>query len=281
MPIMSLGRKVLLEKGIVLPRSTSKEAAQYFYNLYRETCIFYHFSSPLKITVGGKTYLTKEHACLFVKGTHDHTFTTETENLHDWIHFKNDITPILNFYGIKLNKIYYPHDTLFIDKILSDMEREAITAPEAPFADLLLNGKIEEFLIVFSRKIFAESNQNHLSGSVLNWLRKIRDYMLENIEKNPSIAEIARAASMSESDFYRRYKQVFGISPKKDMLNVKIERAQDLLVSTDLSVESVAERLGYSTPEQFIKQFKLYCGLTPAKFRKEHATSLKIKSPLF
>ena len=55
------------------------------------------------------------------------------------------------------------------------------------------------------------------------------------------------------------------------ILRVRIEKAQELLLNTNLSVSSIAEEIGYETTEHFIRQFKKNTKTTPAAYRKEHA----------
>ena len=50
--------------------------------------------------------------------------------------------------------------------------------------------------------------------------------------------------------------------------NKKMERCKTLLAETDISVNELAERFGYSSPQNFIRVFKKYTLLTPGQYRK-------------
>ena len=84
----------------------------------------------------------------------------------------------------------------------------------------------------------------------------------------PTINQCAAAIGISESYFQHLYTEAFGISFQKDVITFRIEYAKNLLLTTDLAVEQIAELCGYNTPVHFYRQFKKIAGITPAKFRK-------------
>lgn len=69
----------------------------------------------------------------------------------------------------------------------------------------------------------------------------------------------------------------FGISPRKHYLNTRIQKAQDLLVSTTKSVRELAKILGFDSASHLSKQFKKLIGVSPNKWRFEY-TGQKHKS---
>lgn len=64
------------------------------------------------------------------------------------------------------------------------------------------------------------------------------------------------------------YRQIFGISPKKDLQNVRIEHAKLLLSKGDCTVKEIAEMIGYDTEYYFIRKFKEITGKTPGHYLK-------------
>lgn len=55
----------------------------------------------------------------------------------------------------------------------------------------------------------------------------------------------------------------------KYLNNIRIRKAQELLKSTDLQIQEIADRVGYFDSKYFSRQFKLATGMTPAQFRQE------------
>ena len=79
---------------------------------------------------------------------------------------------------------------------------------------------------------------------------------------------MAKSLSLSRSRFTILYSSFFGISPKNDLINQRILYAKHLLSSSNMNVEEVAVRCGYSNVYHFIRQFKERTGLSPGKYRK-------------
>ena len=57
------------------------------------------------------------------------------------------------------------------------------------------------------------------------------------------------------------------------ILRIRIEKAEDLLLNTNLSIAAISEEVGYDTTEHFIRQFKKYNHNTPTAYRKAFSTS--------
>ena len=66
------------------------------------------------------------------------------------------------------------------------------------------------------------------------------------------------------------FKEVTGFSPIQYQNNLKIQEAKSLLLKTDVSVEYIADILGYSSIAHFSKQFKAHTNLSPLNYRKHH-----------
>ena len=73
---------------------------------------------------------------------------------------------------------------------------------------------------------------------------------------------------MSRSSFQHLYKKMFGTSVMKDVTKGRIERAKRLLSSTNLTVNEIAVRCGYSNEYNFMRRFRDMCGQTPTEYRK-------------
>ena len=84
-----------------------------------------------------------------------------------------------------------------------------------------------------------------------------------------SVKSIAENKHMSCSGLQHLYKRLFGVNISSDIINSRLARAKDLLSSTNLTVDRVAEHCGYSCTYSFLRQFKEKCGCTPTQFRRK------------
>ena len=99
---------------------------------------------------------------------------------------------------------------------------------------------------------------------------KLRNDIHSLFDRNLSVEDMAQMVSLSPSRFYSLYKSIFGISPKKDFLNIRIEHAKTILQQKKYSVSQVASIAGYNNQYHFIRQFKEVVGVTPGKFLRIH-----------
>ncbi|MGV8938688.1 MAG: helix-turn-helix domain-containing protein [Allorhizobium sp.] len=83
-----------------------------------------------------------------------------------------------------------------------------------------------------------------------------------------SVAEMAATVGLSESWFANVFKQTTGKTPLQWQLSTRIERAQDLLMDSDLTLADIAVQLGFSDQAHLTKAFRQIAGETPAAWRR-------------
>ncbi len=81
------------------------------------------------------------------------------------------------------------------------------------------------------------------------------------------VAEMARQAGLSRSQFTRRFQKVAGVPPNTFVIQARLDRARQLLLESDMSLASIAEALGYQDIFFFSRQFKSLTGLAPSHLR--------------
>ncbi|HEX8551209.1 MAG TPA: helix-turn-helix transcriptional regulator [Abditibacteriaceae bacterium] len=84
----------------------------------------------------------------------------------------------------------------------------------------------------------------------------------------PDYAALARAATMSEATFRRKFKEATGTSPHAHFLANRVAEARRLLGETDLPLKEIAAQLGYANVYFFSRQFHEHAGISPAAFRR-------------
>ncbi len=84
------------------------------------------------------------------------------------------------------------------------------------------------------------------------------------IEKNPGIPELAAALHMSPRHLTNRCRELFGQSPARLLLQLKMRRAAELLNHSTLRVSEVSETLGFVNPFHFSRVFRRHHGHSPS-----------------
>jgi AraC-like DNA-binding protein len=93
------------------------------------------------------------------------------------------------------------------------------------------------------------------------------DLMMEAPERPHTLESVARAAGMSRSAFAERFTSTFGRTAMDLLREVRLDRGAELLRTTDLPVQTVAERVGLSSRSYFSKAFRARFGVDPASYR--------------
>lgn len=90
------------------------------------------------------------------------------------------------------------------------------------------------------------------------------------IVTNPtlSVREIARLLAVSESTLYAAFKKHSELGINGTKIKVIMEKARDLLISTDIPIEELSANLGFSSSSYFRKQFRSHFGKSPREMRK-------------
>jgi AraC-like DNA-binding protein len=104
--------------------------------------------------------------------------------------------------------------------------------------------------------------------------KSISDSFISIVESQmnaaPSISEIAESMKINRSTLFRAFIGEHGISPKRYIENLRLDKASALLSKTKLSVKEIAEACGFSHPSHFGKVFLGHFGASPAEWRRKH-----------
>jgi AraC-like DNA-binding protein len=99
-------------------------------------------------------------------------------------------------------------------------------------------------------------------------IQTARRLLLEHAEASHDLSNLARELGMSYTQFRALFKRESGLSPRQYQIDIRINKARDLLRHTDRSVHELAAGLGFSSVHYFSRLFKLKTGLSPLDWRK-------------
>ncbi|MCM3746594.1 AraC family transcriptional regulator [Paenibacillus pasadenensis] len=97
---------------------------------------------------------------------------------------------------------------------------------------------------------------------------RIAEFLRMRYMEPITLESIAGAFNYSIPYITKHFKQVMGKSPIDFLIGIRMNKAKELLLSTDASVQAVAEGVGYSDSAYFAKTFKKHFGQTPAQFKE-------------
>ena len=98
-------------------------------------------------------------------------------------------------------------------------------------------------------------------------LTPVRDWMLENLAAELSVDALAERAHMSRRTFLRRFRQETGTSPMAWLADARIDKARELLETTDTPVERIGRLTGLGAPASLRSAFHRHIGTSPQEYR--------------
>jgi AraC family transcriptional regulator len=108
--------------------------------------------------------------------------------------------------------------------------------------------------------------------------RRALELMNEHLDRNLTVALLAREVGLSPAHFAREFKEAMGLAPHRYLLTRRLESARRLLDTPDAVLSDVAQRTGFADQAHFTRLFKREFGLTPGvvlKGRRGLLTALK------
>jgi AraC-like DNA-binding protein len=107
------------------------------------------------------------------------------------------------------------------------------------------------------------------SDALPKWrLKRVTEYINENLENPLRLSDLATAAGLSPMYFAARFRAATGHRPHDYVLICRVERAQRLMQDTDLALAEIALIVGFRAQAHFTEVFKRIVGQTPAKWRQ-------------
>ncbi|HEX6257023.1 MAG TPA: helix-turn-helix transcriptional regulator [Euzebyales bacterium] len=113
--------------------------------------------------------------------------------------------------------------------------------------------------------------QPRVADDLLVHLRRARDLADRRYAEPLDLDALASAAGVSRYHFLRCFASVYGITPARYLTERRIERAQDLLRATNLTVTEICHLVGFSSLGSFSSRFTALVGMPPSAYQASYA----------
>lgn len=115
----------------------------------------------------------------------------------------------------------------------------------------------------------ARSISENLNGGLSGYrLRRVMEFINENLEEDLCLAEIAEIAGLSQFHFARAFRKSTGLTPQNYLMRQRIERAKVLLAEDDLPIVEVSLKTGFKNQSHFTTLFRKFTKFTPKMWRE-------------
>lgn len=181
-----------------------------------------------------------------------------------------------------INKKYQKIKTIYISESISyeieyqTMEMGIDTCIQLPVNEKYINKKIKNLLkyeknleeenILSRVKKITDINNIDDSEKIIHKSLKI---IQENINNsNFNVTKLSEELKISKIKCYRIFKEILGIPPSEFILEIKMKKAENLLLNSSLNIAEISYEIGFSDPKYFSKVFKKIYGKSPKKYKK-------------
>lgn len=188
---------------------------------------------------------------------------------NSWIHFKcEEPSSLFAQLGIVPNTILSLRAPELISSMLYDIMSEHLQ--KNAHWERMESAMLEMLLVSISRcSLPAGSSLTSREIKRHESLEKLRKKMYLNPARDWSVASMAEGMFMSTNRFIDAYSSCFGITPKQDIINARVQHAKTLLGLQNISLRDAAVLSGFQSEYYFSSVFKRVTGSTPAAFRRQ------------
>jgi AraC-like DNA-binding protein len=102
-----------------------------------------------------------------------------------------------------------------------------------------------------------------------------RDYLARHFANPPNIEQLARMIGLNRTKLKEIFKETLGFTIYEYILERRMERAAELLVTGEYSIAQVAYEVGYEYPANFTAAFKRHFGRLPGTLKRRHSRQQK------
>lgn len=134
---------------------------------------------------------------------------------------------------------------------------------KSPAAQIRLKAAFWEILALLAADVLTPQGTAFAHPQIMHAM----EYLRSNYTRNISVPDLAGKYKLSPKYFGTLFKAAVGKSVSEFVLELRIYAAKEMLLGSDLTIEEIAERIGFQNPFYFSKCFKLQEKLSPSQYR--------------
>ncbi|MBR4626237.1 MAG: helix-turn-helix transcriptional regulator [Ruminococcus sp.] len=229
--------------------------------------------SPAVYRCGGREFRLPGNVLLiYTPGTQQYYRADCAEYFDDWMHFWPDDSEIslIHSLGIKTNVPLQLSESSGLSAIMGNMCFEHYSSNAN--RDKVSDHYFRILLYKASEKLSRNSSVRTAENLYAEKLLYIRESIYRWPSRDYTVDDMAKELSLSRSRFQHIYSETFGTSVTKDIIASRLNKASELLRTTDTPVKDIALIIGYGhNASYFVKLFGSIYGMSPGQYRKTHS----------
>ncbi|MFS4481546.1 AraC family transcriptional regulator [Hyunsoonleella sp. 2307UL5-6] len=221
-----------------------------------------------EITIKNKTiHITPNHFFIIPKNT-KHKYMADKKSPWSiyWFHFDGDFASAIYDRYSQTDSVNYrniPFSKSIIDQFskIFDLFNNNYLLNHIEYANLLSLNFISSFVYNDSDSI-SNIPQND------DFVDSIKEFLLNNLEKNFTLDELAKKFNYSKSYLHTKFKVKTGYPVLVFFKLKKVQKACEFLSYTDLSIKEISYKVGFDDPLYFSRTFKKFMGKSPRNYKQ-------------
>lgn len=192
---------------------------------------------------------------------------------------EEDSSELLRFFSMEPVVYLDSVQSLYIDGIAEQLKAELgmesttrASQPSRPLSQLYVTNKIIELMIIYRRYVMASRGEKDYEEDIAAE-NSILSYLYAHSAERLTLASVAGAFFISESTLSKRIAETTGTTFSRLLSAIRIEKASDFLIYTDLTLNAIASLTGFVDASHLSKHFVSQVKVSPIQFRKIYRKS--------
>lgn len=215
---------------------------------------------------GRKVILKEGSMILYLPGEkQSYCFKAADKPVSCYLHFTGTgCMEILKECGFGEKQIITPGKSAVLYTIFKKIVNEKYQ--KKPMFEKMINACLMEFFVELCRITKLKSMSDEKSEII----DRVCEEMLANYSEQKEVSFYADMCFLSVGRFHKVFKSHTGMTPIEYINNIRVSRAKELLINTDMRMSEIAEKVGFSEQNYFSRIFKKHTGLSPKKYASQY-----------
>ncbi len=178
--------------------------------------------------------------------------------------FERTVIHPIEYIMITLSEID-PNTDTFLE--FSDGDRIRLNSTVEHLKEAILNDRSNDIIEHFANDILLTAGMNKTKTH--KDTDAVADYIKEHFCEKLTLDSLAEVANYSKQTLITKFKRDHLMTPVEYITRLRVNKAKDLLVNSNLSIAVISEKCGYETPYYFSNTFKKHIGVSPLQYRRQ------------
>ena len=182
-----------------------------------------------------------------------------------WVHFSGtEVASLLEECGMGQGNLFSPGLCPAAEALLKSMVVEILH--REPMYRIVVESQFRQAMALFGRQM--AQRKGSVASSSRQRILTIVEYMNRHYFEPLQIEELAERCGLSKYHFIHLFRMCMGMTPYSYLIRIRMERAETLLQTGDMTVQEVAFVCGYNDPLYFSRAFSRHFGVSPTDYKQ-------------